>query len=73
MNSLEILKFLTQIPEHTVGAFPADKIPRLWTKPVALVFNTQGNSLPGQHWVAVYVNRNEQGFFSIAKDCLLTL
>ena len=63
MNSLEILGFLSKIPSHTVGVFPADKIPRLWTKPVAFVFNTQGNSLPGQHWVAVYVNRNGQGLF----------
>ena len=63
MNSLEILRFLSSIPSHTVGVFPADKIPRVWTKPVAFVFNTQDNSLPGQHWVAVYVDRNGQGIF----------
>lgn len=63
MNSLEILKFLSEIPSHTVGVFPADKIPRLWCKPVAFVFNTQENSLPGQHWVAVYVSKNGHGLF----------
>ena len=63
MNSLEILKFLSAIPSHTVGVFPADKIPRLWTKPVAFIFNTQDNSLPGQHWVAVYVSKNGHGLF----------
>ena len=52
MNSLEILEFLSQIP-----------IPRVWSRSAAFVFNTQQNSLPGQHWVAIHVDRNGHGIF----------
>ena len=48
---------------HMLGVFPAVKIPRLWTKPVTFVFNAHGDSLPGQHWVTVYVNRYGNGLF----------
>jgi len=54
---------LCKMSNHTVGVFPADKIPRVWTKPTAFVFNTQKNSLPGEHWVAVYVDKNGHGIY----------
>ena len=63
MNSLEILKNLSQIHAHTVGVFPADQIPRVWTKPTAFVFNTDDHTRPGMHWVAVYVNSSNIGYY----------
>lgn len=57
MNSLEILKNLSVIDTHTVGVFPADQIPRVWTKPTAFVLNTDDHTKPGMHWVAVHVDK----------------
>lgn len=63
MNSLEILKSLAAIRFHTVGVFPADQIPRVWTKPTAFVFNIDGHKKPGSHWVCVYVNKSDIGWY----------
>lgn len=43
---------------RTVGVFPADQIPKRWTKPAAIVANTDGHKQPGTHWVAMYVGNN---------------
>ena len=40
MGSLHILEIFSQCQSHTVGVFPADQIPRVWTKPTAFVVNT---------------------------------
>ena len=43
--------------------FPADQIPRVWTRPTAFIFNTQGCKLPGAHWVCVHVDKNGDGWY----------
>lgn len=43
--------------------YPADRIPKVWTKPTAIVVNTDGCKLPGSHWIAMYVDRNGRGWF----------
>ena len=64
MNTLEILEYLSDIPNHTVGVFAADEIPKKWGKPAAFVFNTDDNTKPGHHWVGVYVDKNNnKGWF----------
>lgn len=63
MNSLEILNALLLIPRHTVGVFPADRIVEKWVKPCAFVFNTDNHSRPGPHWLAIYVDKNSNGWF----------
>ena len=63
MNSLEILNSLLLIPRHTVGVFPADRIVEKWIKPCAFVFNTDNHSGPGLHWLAIYVDKNSDGWF----------
>lgn len=63
MNSLQILQSLQNIKNHTVGVYPADRIPKVWTRPTAFVINTDGYKLPGAHWVAMYVDRDGHGWF----------
>lgn len=63
MNTLEIQQALNFIPQHTTGVFPADKIPKVWPKPIAIVANTDGSKKPGQHWVAIYVGRDGRGWY----------
>lgn len=55
MNSLQILQVLQLTDARTYGVFPADQIPRRWTKPAAIIANTDGHRQPGSHWVAMYV------------------
>lgn len=43
--------------------FPADQIPRTWMKPTAFVFNTDKHTKPGMHWVAIYVDCNNEGYY----------
>ena len=47
----------------TVGVFPADQIPWVWTKPTAFVVNTDHHTRPVMHWVAVYVNKSCDGLY----------
>lgn len=63
MNSLEILKLLVHLPDHTIGVYPSDKIPKKWTIPSALVFNTDDSKRPGSHWISVYVDQNQRGWY----------
>lgn len=63
MNSLEILRALALIPDHTIGVYPSDMIPETWQIPAALVFNTDNSKKPGTHWVAAYVDRKSSGYY----------
>ena len=40
-----------------MGVFPADQIVENWVKPCAFVFNTDGHTKIGTHWVAVHVDK----------------
>lgn len=62
MNTLQLLESLHKIPAHT-GVFPSDRIPKIWTKPSAYIFNTRPHSHPGEHWTAMFVNRDGRGIF----------
>lgn len=63
MNTLEIQQALNFIPQHNTGVYPADKIPKVWPKPAAIVANTDGSNKPGQHWIAMYVDRDGRGWY----------
>ena len=43
--------------------FPADSIVQKWTEPCAFVFNTDDHTKIGTHWVAIYVGRNNKGWY----------
>lgn len=63
MNSLEVLEALRHVSAQTKGVFPADRIPSRWSRPTAIVANTDDHTKPGTHWVAIYVDNNGQGIF----------
>ena len=60
-TSLKILKILSSI--QTRAVFPADQIPRLWTKPTTFIVNTDDHTKPGMLWVAFYVNKFSNGLY----------
>lgn len=43
--------------------FPADRIPWVWMKPTAFVFNTDNHTQPGMHWVAIHVDSHGFGHY----------
>ena len=42
------------------GTFPKDRIPKKIYKkfPISFIFNTDPHNLPGQHWVALFIDKN---------------
>ncbi|XP_036150790.1 uncharacterized protein LOC118648558, partial [Monomorium pharaonis] len=63
MNSLEILRALRQLNAKYVGVYPADRLPRVWTRSTAIVANTDNHNQPGEHWVAFYVDERGTGTY----------
>ena len=64
MNSSQIIKLLCNLPDrYTIGVFPSNRIPKLWRKPAAFVFNTHSDALPGQHWIAIHVTPEGRGTY----------
>lgn len=63
MNSIQLTKALTGMKCKTRGVFPADRIPRVWNKPAAIIANTDDHTKPGAHWVAIYASKNGDGVY----------
>lgn len=46
------------------GVFPSDKIVNIRArKPIACIVNTDPSSMPGSHWIAMYIDRHGYGQF----------
>lgn len=48
---------------HFLGVFARDKLPEINHYPVSVVINTDPSYLPGQHWVAFYIDKNKKCSF----------
>lgn len=57
MNTAKIERLLANQPEFQ-GVFSQDTLP---TTPRVLVCNTDPSWKPGEHWVAIYVDKNDNG------------
>lgn len=44
-----------------IGVYPADRLPEIKTYPSSLIMNTHTSNKPGEHWVAVYIDKNGFG------------
>lgn len=64
MNTNEINRLLrARCRDSFLGTFASDRLPaRLPSKrPLFLVVNTDPHDRPGEHWVAIYVDRESKG------------
>jgi hypothetical protein len=62
LNTKELNEF--PVGEHYLGAFPANKLPKLTkASEIGLISNTQKSHLPGSHWVAIYIKNREGEYF----------
>ena len=46
-----------------IGVFAADTLPTNVNYPCTLIVNTDKSNLPGQHWVAIDIDKNKVGYF----------
>jgi len=61
MNTSQILNKCRQIDSFG-GVFAADQLPQTLNKvPFSLIVNTHKSNMPGEHWVAIYINKNNFG------------
>jgi hypothetical protein len=64
MNTAELDELLTadcKLSTVYVGTFPCDMLPSMVDHPAALVINTDPSTMPGSHWVAIYVDSGGRG------------
>lgn len=47
-----------------LGVFPSDRLPEdIKQYPASLIANVDKSNQPGSHWIAIYIDREEQGIF----------
>ena len=64
MNTKEISDILKQHPKTKAtfkGVYARNRLPRHLNVPSALIGNTDPDDLPGQHWIAIYIDANSKG------------
>jgi len=63
MNT-EQINYLLSDYKCFIGTYPRDLLPKqICTKPCAVIINTDDSSKPGQHWVALYLNKGKAEYF----------
>ena len=69
MESLTTLDILKEINKDSyarryfVGVFPRNRLPAINTYPASLILNTDPSGRPGEHWVAIYFNKEKEAEF----------
>lgn len=58
LTTSQIANLLEGVPCFN-GVYALDKLPRLITKPSAVIINLDESYKPGSHWVAVYFDKNK--------------
>lgn len=56
-----ILQTDTYARRYFRGVYPRNRLPRFFHRPCALIVNTDKFGGPGEHWVAIWLDRNGQG------------
>lgn len=63
MNTRQLLAALPATNVTIGGVFPADKIPWKWTRPCAIIANTDDSTKAGTHWIAMYLSHDGRGTY----------
>ena len=61
MNTLEMELILKNISPNFRGVYARNRLPRDLNTPCSLIFNTDPDTGPGQHWIAFYMNEERHG------------
>lgn len=63
MNSLQLEKIFEYYGKNKLfyyGIFPIDKLPVINGLPACLIINNQPSNKEGQHWIAIYFDKNRK-------------
>lgn len=60
MNTIEIEKYLSKLPVQNVGVYAADQLPHRISPSTAMIVNTDPHNEDGTHWVAFYLDGEEE-------------
>lgn len=60
MNSLEVYATLKTLPVYT-AVYAANRLPLSISYPCAIIVNTDPDSKPGTHWIAIYIDKFQNG------------
>lgn len=67
MNTVQLTSIMDKVScnLHFLGVVPCDYLPKapLRKLPSAVIINTDISGLPGQHWLAIYINEDGVGCF----------
>ena len=68
MNTIELTSILrNRIINGTdfLGVLACDQLPKhgVYKYPAMLIVNTHPSSIPGEHWLAVYITKDRHGYF----------
>ena len=68
MNTIELTRVLEKVVKHRniclLGVLASDQLPRIIvTTPTMAIINTQPSTMPGAHWLAVYIDEARTGYF----------
>lgn len=64
MNTLELARALNPLSGFMkTGVYASDMTPRKWTRPMAMVVNTDDHTKNGTHWTAIYIDNSGVGWY----------
>jgi hypothetical protein len=64
MNSLQLLKICLRditVKKSFLGVFASNKMPKLLNRPCCFIANTKPETHPGEHWIAIFINKEGYG------------
>lgn len=56
MDTLQLTK-LCEFAKSFLGVYPSDKLPATIPTPCSMIINTKPSGHDGEHWVAIYFNK----------------
>ena len=62
MNNLEI-SYMMRVHPYFMGVFAIDTLPQPILPESCFIFNTDSSNLGGRHWIAIKINKENQGFY----------
>lgn len=63
MDTLQKQDALRRLRIPSPGVYPADRIPRRWSRPMNIIANTEDHTQAGAHWIAMHVDQYGRGVF----------